>query len=199
MTAITAGDQAAFNLLLERYMDVLYQYAWRLTQNAAKAEDLSQELWLTVWQQAKSYNAKKASVKTWLYRILHNKAVDSARKDRWLSFFGVTPATSGQIDEENFEPSHVNGMNDLADTQAGNPSSTEEHRQTQQQIDQAMDKLPPNQRAALMLKHSSGLSNQEVALVLGVGVRAVESLQSRGRRTLRQALEKSDAIGGGAK
>ena len=162
-------------------MQPLYRYAFHLTRDPSTAEDLTQETWLKVWQKASAYRQEKARVSTWLHRILHNHYVDQNRKTWRERFFGLP----------NDKQSATVGSDEDIDWSASLSADTTDQEapiQTQQ-LDQALRDLPINQRSALVLQLNSGLSNSEVAHILGIGVRAVESLQSLARRNLREALE----------
>ncbi|MEM7096678.1 MAG: sigma-70 family RNA polymerase sigma factor [Pseudomonadota bacterium] len=179
MNAIAQGDRAAMTALIARHMQPVYRYAYHLTNNPSSAEDLTQDTWLKVWQKAGAYRADSASVSTWLHRILHNQFVDSTRKSWRERFFGLPDQDTEEIDW-------------FADNQAqGQPGHLEklEKDEAATHMDYALRKLPVNQRSALLLQVNNGISNQEIAHILGLGVRAVESLQSRARKNLRRILE----------
>lgn len=159
MHAISQGDQAAFEHLLERHVDPLFRYALRLCGSQQTAEDLVQETWLTVWAKARQFKPRKARVTTWMHRILYNKFIDHCRKADRAGAIEPIPApslTSPEIP----------------------PDARWLHHQ--------LMALPEPQRAAIVLAHAQGFNNKDIAHILGSTVRAVESLLARARRTLRQ-------------
>ena len=158
------GDRAAFGALVHRHVDALYGYARRLVGHPVVAEDLVQDAWLSAWQQAHRYNPRKASVRTWLYRILHNRCIDQLRAAR---------------------PHETLGDEDLA---APSPDSDAEL----EQLSRALDGLAEQQRAAIALTYLSGFSNRECARILGVRLRAFESLLARARGALRKTLDRHE-------
>ncbi len=160
------GDREAFAMLVHRHIDPLYNYALRLCRVPVMAEDLVQEAWLAAWQSAASYKPGKARLSTWLHRIVHNKFIDAARKDRMDTNPQVI-ATA--VDDSDME------VNAVA-------------RQQVELLDDLIDDLPPNQKSAVVLTHIQGFSNAETADIMGVSVRAVESLLARGRRALKQQV-----------
>lgn len=188
MAAVAMADQDALAELMRRHAVPMLQYAQRLSGDAAAAQDLAQDTWLKAWQQADRYQAGKAQVSTWLYRILHNRFIDTQRKDKRLLWFGLklpegdtNPARPGATPSAASDPVSAEGAQDTG--------PIVEKEQLNTALSSGLSELPPNQRAALLLKHGRGLSNPEVAQIIGVSVRAVESLQARAKKTLRNSLE----------
>jgi len=170
------GDQKAFAELVSRHIDSLYGYARRLCYNDTMAEDLVQDTWLAAWQHAQRYRPEKSAVSTWLHRILHNRFIDHTRRRATRTEHSGSatdmPATALEI----------------ATLEA---SAQEQARQLEQaqmvaRLDQCLGELPEQQRAAVTLTHLQGFSNRDVAHILGLSVRATESLLARARRTLRE-------------
>ena len=176
MAQVSRGDKDAFGILVHRHVDRLYGYALRLTATPANAEDLVQETWLAVWQNARRYRANKASLPTWMHRILHNKFVDGKRKQP--SWQAALPSAQAPLEQTMAAAEQSNALS----------GSTAQHPQLLPRLHRLISALPENQRAALALAHMQGFSNKEVAHILGVSVRAAESMLARARRTLRQQL-----------
>lgn len=168
MRRIAQGDTRAYRELTTEYLGVIVTYAFRLTKSQAEAEEIAQETFLRAWQKADSYTPQ-ARVTTWLHRIAHNLALDLLRKRRG--------GPELELDDER-DPAPP----------SNNPGRLLERKQTAQTVQAAMDALPERQKIALLLHHEQGLSNPEIAEVLGIGVEAVESLLARGRRRLRELL-----------
>ncbi len=169
MTLVSRYDKDAFTVLVRRHIDALYNYAFRLSHSTALADDLVQDTWLAVWQKAHAYNPRKSTLTTWLHRVLHNKFVDVIRKQG----------------KERSNADIESAAEDDATIDSGVSSADD----MDQRVLAALDQLPTNQRAALMLSYAQGFSNREVALITGTTVRATESLISRARRTLREMLK----------
>ncbi len=172
MTAIQRGNREAFSLLVSRHLDALYAYALRLSRDRAAAEDLVQDTWLAVWQKARSYNARKARVSTWLHRILHNRHIDNVRRRN--------PELLADTGEPNVES--------LA---APADEPVERQAPRHEQLDRLIDTLPFEQKSALTLSYLQGFSNRDVGAIMGIGTRAVESLLARARKNLIKAREAS--------
>jgi RNA polymerase sigma-70 factor (ECF subfamily) len=162
---VAQGDVQAYRQLVERHLRGVHAFAYRMLGSRAEAEEVSQESFLRLWQEAGRFVAR-AKPSTWLYRVAHNLAIDRLRRRR-----------------ERLDPE---GLEDIAASDA--PGDSPEQRQLAAAVERALAVLPERQRAAIGLVHYQGLSNAEAAEVLGVGVRALESLLARARRQLREGL-----------
>jgi RNA polymerase sigma-70 factor, ECF subfamily len=177
MARVVRRDRAAFGTLTARHLGSVHRYLTRMTSNHADADDLTQETFLRVWLNAASYRPGTARLTTWLHRIAHNLAVDELRKRRTVQF--AEPGGTDADDE-------LTGGS-LAEA-AADPAAHLEAARTQARLDEALTRLPPNQRAALLLRQVQGFSQEEAADVLGVSVSSLESLVGRARRALRAHL-----------
>ena len=180
--AIAGGDADAFRTLLARHLDAVHAYLLRIGPGARHAEDLAQETFLRVWRRASTYEPGRVRVTTWLHTIAHNLCIDSFRRQR-------LPA-AGTIDAE--------AMTAEAD-ESSDPVDQASAAELTRTVEQSIAALPDNQRSALLLCQVQGFSNAQAAHILGVNVRALESLLARARRTLREALAAahSGSAGGG--
>ena len=165
MSRVSAGDHDAFNVLVRRHIDAVYRYALRLTRSPSDAEDLVQDTMLTMWRKAASFNARKAQLNTWLHRVAHNRYVDTQRRQRL------------PLDE-------TIDVDQVAEQMDGTSAATGTH----DMLLHLIDGLPLNQRSAIALTHLQGMSNKEAAHILGISVRATESLLARARSALRAAV-----------
>ena len=161
MSRVARQDKQAFNMLLERHLDGIHAFLFRLVENAAEAEELAQETFLRVWSRAGTWRPDSVKFTTWVYRIARNLGIDSLRRRRPPA--EVDPET---LPQDNQPPS-------------------ERVRAT---VRRALGDLPESQRTALALCHYRGFSNREAAQVLGISVDALESLLARARRSLKKKL-----------
>lgn len=160
------GDAVACTRLVDRHLVRIHRFAQRLLGNAADAEEVAQEVFLKVWQQAARWRPGAALFSTWLYRVTQNLCLDRLRQRH--------PEGPGMLEE-------------LIDPDAPMQSRLEQ-ASTVAQVRDAVALLPPRQRAAIALCHDEGLSNIAAAAVLEVSVDALESLLARARRSLREWL-----------
>ena len=176
---VAEGDEYAFQILVNRHQTSVLNLIYRFMGDRLKSEDLAQETFLQVWRSAKTYQ-RKSKFTTWLYRICANlclNEIKSARRKKWLQFFKNNP-DSKQSENE-----------DLLD-ESPNPEDLLLARERNQQITNALQSLPENQRIALILKRYDNFSYEEISRVFGCSIAAVESLLVRAKRTLQKKLEK---------
>lgn len=174
MERIAQGESQAFRSLSDQYLKAIVNFSYRIVQNHAEAEEIAQETFLRVWQKADTYQPK-AKLSTWLFAIARNIAIDRTRKRG-------RKAEAFDLDDER----------DASPDSTG-PSQLLAQKEAHLGLERVLAELPERQRSALALCHEEGLSNPAIAEVLGISVEAVESLLARGRRTLRQLLNQSQA------
>jgi RNA polymerase sigma-70 factor (ECF subfamily) len=167
---LAAGDEVAFRMLVERHIDRAYAIALRIVGNAADAEDVVQDTMLKIWSHRGRWQHGRAKFSTWLYRVISNRCIDLRRKPRTENVETVPEVADGQPGAvELIERNELNGMLELA-----------------------MQRLPEQQRIAVILSYHESMSNGEIAQVMDTTVAAVESLLKRGRQQLRQLLRKHE-------
>ena len=156
------GDVDAFEELVRRYQTSIYRVALRMLGSRADAQDAAQETFVRAWRALPRFRHDSA-ISTWLYRIVTRRALDKIASRR----------TTGTLDE--------------LDLEAGpDPAQAAEHQEQLRAVRQAIAKLPPEQRAAIVLREFEGLSYQEVAQVLGASVPAIKTRIHRARLTIIQ-------------
>jgi RNA polymerase sigma-70 factor (ECF subfamily) len=160
------GDAQAAAILTRRLLPRVLAQSQRMLGDAAEAEDVAQDALIRLWKIAPDWRAGEAKVTTWLYRVTANLCVDLLRKRR-----GV-------------------GLDDVAEPVDPDPGM---HSRLMQQsrrdaLQDALDQLPLRQRQAVVLRHIEELSNPEIAQIMDITPRAVESLSARGKRNLADLL-----------
>ncbi|MDA5556297.1 RNA polymerase sigma factor [Shimia sp. MMG029] len=168
------GDGAAARILTLRLTPRAFAQAFRMLSDRAEAEDVAQEAMIRLFKQAPEWRQGEAKVTTWLYRVVSNLCTDRLRKTRGVALDAVP-------EPEDEAKSAAQQMQDQARNDA---------------LQHALNTLPERQRMAVVLRHIEGLGNPEIADIMEISVEAVESLTSRGKRTLAKALaSQREALG----
>lgn len=165
------GDGAACAALIDRHLPRIMALAGRMLGNRADAEEVAQEVFLRVWQQAAGWRPGAAKFSTWLHRVAVNLCHDRLRRRRETGIEAAGDPPGG-------EPPPGAGL---------------QRRAVAARVERALAQLPARQRSAILLCHYQELGNIEAAAVLEVSVEALESLLARGRRRLRALL--ADEVG----
>jgi RNA polymerase sigma-70 factor, ECF subfamily len=156
--------------VVREHADRVYRLAYRLTGNAHDAEDLTQETFIRVFRSLASY--KPGTFEGWLHRITTNLFLDMARRRSRLRMEGL-PEDTDRLAGDDPSPEQVYAATHL------DPD-----------LQEALDELPPEFRAAVVLCDVEGLSYEEIGATLGVKLGTVRSRIHRGRQALRASLER---------
>lgn len=169
-----SGDIAAFEELVNRYKNQVYAIVYRIIGHAQEAEDLSQEVFLTVYEKMYQFDTNKKFA-PWIYRIATNTSISALRKRK-------------KVVMVNFDEAYSAPMDSYASAQIGDPHSMFEQRELHRQIDDAIMSLPENYRVVLTLRYQMDLDNQEIADTLGISKENVEVKVHRARKALQKIL-----------
>jgi RNA polymerase sigma-70 factor (ECF subfamily) len=178
MTRIAKGEENAFEILVNRHQTSILNLIYRFIGDRTQAKDLAQEVFLRVWQSARSYEPK-AKFTTWIYRITANLCLNelkSARRRKLFQFLRF-----GGDQENTIEGALVDA--------SPSPEDLLLSREQSRRISDALQSLPENQRMALILKRYDDLSYEEIARILNCSVSAIESLLVRAKRSLQEKLK----------
>jgi len=178
MFRIKAGDEAAFKELVEKHKLSLLNLCLRFTGNKPDAEDLSQDVFIRIYQAAPRYEAK-AAFTTWMYRIAVNLCLNYQRRKKLLTFFSIDS-------NNNTDENHQKKIPDIISSER--PDTNFEQKERAQFIQQAIQSLPENQRTVVILYRYQNLSYQEIADSLETSISAVESRLFRAKINLKKKL-----------
>lgn len=174
-----AGDQdGAFALIIEEHQRQVYSVALRLTGNAAAADDITQETFISAWKHLGGFR-RESSLKTWLLRIAANKARSYWRWKKLRAWVGLD-----QRDEEG-EGAAIGDT--LQDAPAGRPEQAALAADLERRVQAAINALPPRQREVAVLR-SQGLSIAETAAALGMAEGTVKAHWFEARKKLEASL-----------
>lgn len=167
LTLVQDGSHQAFSVLVQRHIERFYRLAYRYVQDKETAEDIVQDAFLKLWENPWLWQPERNSkFTTWFYRIVVNLCLDWQKKKRPLT-----------LDED------ISLIDEQAtlDTALG-------RSQEQTLLEKELASLPERQRTAVNLCFGEGLSNQEAAEVMGLKLKALQSLLMRAKATLKERM-----------
>lgn len=167
---IAEGDQTAFAILVRRHTVRFYRVAYRFCGSRSEAEDMVQEAFLKLWERPAMWQVgRNTAFTTWFYRVVVNLCLDYKKKKR--------PALL------------------VDDSWVADERETHEeimlHDEKQRWLDAQIDALPERQRTALNLCFYEELSNQEAAEIMGIRLKALQSLLIRAKTTLKEKFKET--------
>jgi RNA polymerase sigma-70 factor (ECF subfamily) len=166
------GDQEALREIFDRYHKKVYRIAYGVVRQREEALDIVQEVFIKLFRSIKNFKGRSRFY-TYLYRMVMNTAIDHTRKTgkQFIS----------SLDEEgSFQPS---------DEVEKGPERILLHKEAEEKLKWAMDKLPAEQKAALIFREVEGLSYQEMAEAMGCSIGTVMSRLHYGRKRMQELLK----------
>lgn len=171
MKSIANGDRKAFRELYVDFSPMVYNTALAYAQNKEDAEEITQDVFTQIYRKAAKFKGDSA-VSTWIYRITVNTSLNLIKKRKRLSLF----VSSDRIDDPpDFE----------------HPGVVLENQEKAGILYRTIETLPDNQKTAFILSFIEELPRKEVAQVMEISLKAVESLLMRAKKNLREKLEKT--------
>ena len=164
-----AGNQEAFAELLSRYKNLVYSVVLRMVNDSEEANDLAQEIFIKVYRNLDKYQPEY-KFSTWLIRISTNHVIDYRRKKKQETV-SLEELTHEPVGEQTPEGSYL-------------------QKEKQQQLVAAINALPELYKIPIVLYHQHGLRYQEIADIIGEPLSKVKNRIFRGRKMLREQLEK---------
>ena len=169
-------DQEQFKQLYSDYKNIVYNLALHYLQHQEEAEDTTQEVFIKLYQQFQNFDASKASIKTWIYRITINTCLDQIKSKKTKKRFAFISSIFSSSESSDIESTFYH------------PGILLEHKQQLELLLQKIEQLPEQQKTAIILSKIEDLSQQEVAEIMKVSVKAVESLIQRAKVNLKKIL-----------
>ncbi|GAA4398961.1 RNA polymerase sigma factor [Nibrella viscosa] len=176
IAALQAGSEPAFRTLVESFQDRVYNMALVIVQQAEEAEDVTQEVFIEVYQTIDRFRGE-SRLSTWIYRITTSKALEHHRRRKAKKRFAFITSLFGADNEVLHEPPDFI-----------HPGVSLENSEQMKLLFGAIDKLPATQKVAFTLHYLNQASYQEVAEIMQNTVSAVESLLHRAKQNLRKQL-----------
>lgn len=173
-----ANDRAAFNEIVLRYKNRVYNFIHRMVHNVLDAEDLTQETFVRAYVSIHSFQSR-ASLNTWLFRIATNLCIDYSRKQKKTQ--GLTSSLSQESEEEE------ETQRDIPDV-AFDPQRLLLNQELGAQLEAALRDLPEKLRAVVLLYDIEGLAYEEIAAIVHCPLGTVKSRLFHARAALRDRL-----------
>jgi len=171
------GDEDAFKTIVDTWQNMVYNTAIGIVQNEEDAEDITQEVFVQVYQSVSSFKGD-SKFSTWLYRIAVTKSLDHKRRKKRKKRHAFVKSLFGEEREVVYHPPDFN-----------HPGVVLDKKEDAAMLFHFINKLPENQRIAFTLNKIEGLSYQEVSEVMKTTLSSVESLMHRAKNNLRKNLE----------
>ena len=177
MALVREGDAQAFEIIYDRHCRAAFSLAYRMCGRRATAEDVLQEAFLALWRSGARYDRARGSVRNWILRIVHNRAVDALRR--------------GVVRERDLH--HDDG---ILERQPGAERTDEQalrHEQTQE-VQGVLRELPREQSRVIELAYFGGFTHTEIASMLQMPIGTVKGRIRLGLAKLRVALADAEGL-----
>lgn len=172
LSSIKQGDHHAFEILFKEYYLPLTRFAWRYLSCEMQAEEVVQDVFADIWDRRKHLNIQE-SLRSYLYKSVRNRSLNRLKRQEikqeydsyWMEIYKVEPMSEYEIREDEERIQLIKKM-----------------------ISQAIEELPPRSRMTFKLHRFDGLTYEEIAEVMNISVRTVESQMTRTLQILRKRL-----------
>ncbi len=168
------GELLAFEELVNRYKSSVFSIVYRMLGQYHEAEDISQEVFITVYQKLYQFDINK-KFGPWIHRIAVNTTISYLRKNR-------------KFLTQSFDESYIQGLENPTKSNLVDPVHNLENQELYRDIINAINKLSNNYKVVLTLRYQLELTNQEIADILGISKENVEVRIHRARKALRRVL-----------
>jgi RNA polymerase sigma-70 factor (ECF subfamily) len=177
MQLVRRGHAPAFEVVYDRHCDVAFSLAYRMCSQRALAEDVVQEAFLSLWRSGARYDRTRGSVRTWILGIVHNRAIDALRRRNVRD--------RGRVSDEGIEERVAS--TDRTDAEAA-------RREEAREVRAALQALPDEQSRVLELAYFGGMTQAQIAEMLGAPVGTVKGRMRLGLAKMRTSLEDPSGV-----
>jgi RNA polymerase sigma-70 factor, ECF subfamily len=177
-------NDSHFEAIYQGHKNLVYNICLHYVLNTADAQDISQEVFVKIYQKHHQYDSANASLKTWICRITINHCLDFLRakktKKRFGYFLSLFPNSSNEPVTDIIHFDH--------------PGAETENKAALQNLLQIIYNLPENQKTAIILSKIEGHSQKDAAAIMGIRVKALESLLQRAKQTIQKKITDNEGI-----
>lgn len=170
-------DREAFKIIVETWQGMVYNTALGILQSEEDAEDISQEVFIQVYESIFSFK-EESKFSTWLYRITISKAMDHIRKKKRKKRFAFIQSLYGKDNEVKIDPPDF-----------FHPGVNLENKENAAILFKAIEKLSENQKTAFVLSRIEGLSYNDIGEIMAISGSAVDALLQRAKKNLQTNLK----------
>jgi RNA polymerase sigma-70 factor (ECF subfamily) len=179
-----SGDAAAWEEIVQRYHRRIYNICYRFAGSGDDAQDLTQEVFIKMYRTLNSYDVDRGAFMTWVTTVTRNLLVDHFRKTKQERLTDSLDTTSSG--HEDAMP-----LSDQIQDRGPSPDSRVQSREAKETVHQALQKLSPELREAVILRDLQDMDYREIATVLKVPEGTVKSRINRGRAELARLLQRT--------
>ena len=172
-----AGSQRAYREIVERYERPVFNLVVRMVRDRGLAEDLAQDAFVKAFRALDTYRPDQGKFSSWLFKIAHNTAIDHLRRRE----LDTVPIDAGGDDDADFHEI-------LADPESGSPLDAAVRGDLVEALAEAIERLRPEYREVVTLRHQEGLAYDEIAEVAGLPLGTVKTYLHRARKELATLL-----------
>ena len=179
-----SGDAAAWQEIVQQYHRRIYNICYRFSGSADDAADLSQEVFIKMYRTLSTFDTTRASFMTWVTTVTRNLLVDHFRKGKYDRITDSLEATAGNQED---------GLTlaEQLEDRGASPEARMRSQETQKLVHEALRRLSPELREAVILRDLQDLDYKDIAKVLNVPEGTVKSRINRGRTELARLLQRS--------
>ena len=179
-----AGDAAAWQEIVQQYNRRIYNICYRFSGSPDDAADLTQEVFIKIYRTLSTFDGTRAAFMTWVTTVTRNLLVDHFRKGKYDRITDSLEATPG---------SQEDGLSlaEQLEDQSASPEERVSSSETQKMVHQALQKLSPELREAVILRDLRDMDYKEIAQVLKIPEGTVKSRINRGRTELSRLLQRN--------
>lgn len=166
--------------MYDGHKDMVFNLSLNYVQNYEDAEEITQDVFVSVYHSIEKFE-EKSSITTWIYRITINKCLDHIKSKKRKKRFGFVTDLLGWGDRKELDIGHFN-----------HPGVQLEQKDAIHNIFKCINELPDNQKTALLLSKTEQMSQGEIAIIMALSVKAVESLIQRAKTNLAKKLKQTE-------
>jgi RNA polymerase sigma-70 factor (ECF subfamily) len=179
-----AGDAAAWEEIVQRYNRRIYNICYRFAGSPDDAQDLTQDVFIKMYKTLNTYDVERGAFMTWVTTMTRNLLVDHFRKTK-------QDRVTDSLDAAPSEHEDALPLGDRIEDKGAPPDAGVQSRETRERVHQALQKLSPELREAVILRDLQDMDYREIAMVLKVPEGTVKSRINRGRAELARLLQRT--------